>query len=105
MVNFVLKVFDFDFVCSQFLGFFCGWIFFDNVGGLQIFKGVVEWINIFLFEKNVQIGGFYEVLQVVVVVFYEVCMVVMNFVNVQCLEEIVFGNFMMVFLQNFVCVM
>ena len=50
-----------DYVRSQFPGLSRGWTFFDNAGGSQILKGALDRINTFLVEKNVQIGGSYEV--------------------------------------------
>ena len=52
---------DMDFVRNQFPGLKNGWAFFDNAGGTQILTGAVARMNDFLFNKNVQIGGSYEV--------------------------------------------
>ena len=52
---------DLEFVRRQFPGLQNGWSFMDNAGGTQIVKGAVERMNDFLFNKNVQIGGSYEV--------------------------------------------
>ena len=52
---------DLEFARSQFPGLQNGWSFMDNAGGTQIVKGAVERMNDFLFNKNVQIGGSYEV--------------------------------------------
>ena len=50
-----------DYVRSQFPGLANGWTFFDNAGGTQILTRVVERMNDFLFNTNVQTGGSYEV--------------------------------------------
>ena len=52
---------DLEFARSQFPGLQNGWSFMDNAGGTQIVKGAVDRMNDFLFNKNVQIGGSYEV--------------------------------------------
>ena len=53
--------FDIDYVRSQFPGLKNGWAFFDNAGGTQVLSGVVDRINDFLFNMNVQIGGSYDI--------------------------------------------
>jgi len=58
-----LKPLDLDFVRTQFPGLELGWGFFDNAGGTQILSGVVERMNDFLFNANVQTGGSYAVSQ------------------------------------------
>lgn len=100
MANPSPKVLDLEFVRSQFPGLSRGWTFFDNAGGSQILKGAVERINTFLFEKNVQIGGSYEVSQAAAAALYEARTAAMNLVNAQRPEEIVFGNSTTALLQN-----
>lgn len=89
-----------DFVRSQFPGLDRGWTFFDNAGGSQILKGAVERINSFLIEKNVQIGGSYEVSQAAANALYEARTAAMHLVNADRPEEIVFGNSTTALLQN-----
>jgi selenocysteine lyase/cysteine desulfurase len=55
------KELDMEFVRGQFPGLANGWAFFDNAGGTQILSRVVERMNDFLFNSNVQIGGSYEI--------------------------------------------
>ncbi len=100
MANPAPKALDLDFVRSQFPGLSRGWTFFDNAGGSQILKGAVERINTFLFEKNVQIGGSYEVSQAAAAALYEARTAAMNLVNARRPEEIVFGNSTTALLQN-----
>ncbi len=100
MANPSPKALDLEFVRSQFPGLSRGWTFFDNAGGSQIVKGAVERINTFLFEKNVQIGGSYEVSQAAAAALYEARTAAMNLVNAQRPEEIVFGNSTTALLQN-----
>jgi cysteine desulfurase family protein (TIGR01976 family) len=52
---------DMDFVRGQFPGLAQGWAFFDNAGGSQIVKRAVDRIQEFLFTRNVQTGGTYDV--------------------------------------------
>ncbi|KPF41250.1 cysteine desulfurase-like protein [Rhizobium sp. AAP43] len=89
-----------EFVRSQFPGLDRGWTFFDNAGGSQILKGAVERINTFLYEKNVQIGGSYEVSQAAAAALYEARTAAMHLVNASRPEEIVFGNSTTALLQN-----
>ena len=89
-----------DYVRSQFPGLARGWTFFDNAGGSQILKGALERINTFLIEKNVQIGGSYEVSQSAANALYEARTAAMHLVNASRPEEIVFGNSTTALLQN-----
>jgi cysteine desulfurase family protein (TIGR01976 family) len=91
---------DLDYVRSQFPGLGRGWTFFDNAGGSQILKGAIERINTFLIEKNVQIGGSYEVSQEAARALYEARTAAMDLVNARRPEEIVFGNSTTALLQN-----
>lgn len=89
-----------DYVRSQFPGLSRGWAFFDNAGGSQILKSALERINTFLIEKNVQIGGSYEVSQSAASALYEARTAAMHLVNASRPEEIVFGNSTTALLQN-----
>lgn len=100
MATLSTKALDLEFVRSQFPGLDRGWTFFDNAGGSQILKGAVERINTFLYEKNVQIGGSYEVSQAAAEALYEARTAAMHLVNASRPEEIVFGNSTTALLQN-----
>ncbi|MBA4785287.1 MAG: cysteine desulfurase-like protein [Rhizobiales bacterium] len=89
-----------DFVRSQFPGLHRGWTLFDNAGGSQILKPALDRINTFLIEKNVQIGGSYEVSQAAASALYEARSAAMHLVNARRPEEIVFGNSTTALLQN-----
>ena len=89
-----------DYVRSQFPGLSRGWTFFDNAGGSQILKGALDRINTFLIEKNVQIGGSYEVSQAAASALYEARTAAMHLVNAKRPEEIVFGSSTTALLQN-----
>jgi cysteine desulfurase family protein (TIGR01976 family) len=91
---------DLDYVRSQFPGLARGWTFFDNAGGSQILKGALDRINTFLIEKNVQIGGSYDVSQDAARALYEARTAAMDLVNASRPEEIVFGNSTTALLQN-----
>lgn len=100
MANPSSRPLDLNYVRSQFPGLSRGWTFFDNAGGSQILKPAVERINTFLFEKNVQIGGSYEVSQAAASALYEARTAAMHLVNANRPEEIVFGNSTTALLQN-----
>lgn len=91
---------DLDFVRSQFPGLARGWTYFDNAGGSQILQGALDRINTFLIEKNVQIGGSYEVSQDAARALLEARTAAMHLVNAARPEEIVFGNSTTQLLQN-----
>lgn len=91
---------DLDYVRSQFPGLARGWTFFDNAGGSQILKGALERINTFLIEKNVQIGGSYEVSRAAAAALYEARTAAMHLVNARRPEEIVFGPSTTGLMQN-----
>lgn len=91
---------DMDFVRSQFPGLSNGWTFFDNAGGSQILKGAVERINTYLYNKNVQVGGSYDVSQQAAAALYEGRTAAMHLVNASRPEEMVFGSSTTVLLQN-----
>ncbi|WP_417805165.1 cysteine desulfurase-like protein [Thalassospira lucentensis] len=94
------KSLDMDFVRSQFPALSNGWTFFDNAGGSQILKSAVDRINTFLYEKNVQIGGSYDVSQSAAAALLEARTSAMHLVNASRPEEIVFGSSTTALLQN-----
>ncbi|MBW4486061.1 MAG: cysteine desulfurase-like protein [Tildeniella torsiva UHER 1998/13D] len=54
---------DLNFVRQQFPALAGDWVFFDNAGGSQILKPVVDRITEFLYESNAQLGASYAVSQ------------------------------------------
>jgi cysteine desulfurase family protein (TIGR01976 family) len=94
------RQFDIDFVRSQFPGLQHGWTFFDNAGGSQILKRAVERMTTFLYDKNVQIGGSYDVSQQAAKALMDGRNAAMHLVNASRPEEIVFGSSTTVLLQN-----
>ncbi|MGB3136905.1 MAG: cysteine desulfurase-like protein, partial [Nodosilinea sp.] len=52
-----------DFVRQHFPALASDWVFFDNAGGSQILKPVVDRITNFLYESNVQLGASYAISQ------------------------------------------
>ena len=91
---------DLDYVRSQFPGLKNGWAFFDNAGGTQVLSGVVEQMNDFLFNMNVQIGGSYEVSLKAARALRAGRKAMMQFVNAERPEEIAFAPTTTVALQN-----
>lgn len=94
------KPLDMDFVRSRFPGLENGWAFFDNAGGTQILAGVVDRMNDFLFNMNVQIGGSYEISRQAAGALQSGREAMMRFVNAGRPEEIAFAPTTTVALQN-----
>ncbi|MEE4361408.1 MAG: cysteine desulfurase-like protein [Pseudomonadales bacterium] len=93
---------DLAYARSQFPGLADGWAFFDNAGGTQILSGVVERMNDFLFHRNVQTGGSYEVSQKAAASLQAGREAMQTFVNARRPEEIVFAPSTTVAMQNLV---
>lgn len=91
---------DIDFVRSQFPALKGDWAFFDNAGGTQVVSGVVERMNDFLFNMNVQTGGSYEVSLRAAAAMHEGREAMMQMVNARRPEEIAFAASSTVALQN-----
>ena len=91
---------DLDLVRSNFPGLARGWTLFDNAGGSQILKGAVDRMTEFLYEKNVQIGGSYEVSLAAAEALREARAAAATLMNAGRPEEIVFGPSTTVLLQN-----
>ncbi|MEH6773401.1 MAG: cysteine desulfurase-like protein [Cereibacter changlensis] len=91
---------DLTHVRSQFPGLSRGWTLFDNAGGSQILKGAVERMTEFLYEKNVQIGGSYEVSLAAAEALREARVAAATIMNAARPEEIVFGPSTTVLIQN-----
>ena len=96
---------DMAFARSRFPGLKRGWVFFDNAGGSQILTDAVERMNAFLFEKNVQIGGSYEISREAGGALAEAREAARLLVNADRVEEIVFGPSTTVLLQNLAAAM
>lgn len=93
-------VLDLDHVRSNFPGLSRGWTLFDNAGGSQILRGAVERMTEFLYEKNVQIGGTYEVSVAAAEALRDARSAAATLMNAARPEEIVFGPSTTVLLQN-----
>jgi cysteine desulfurase family protein (TIGR01976 family) len=91
---------DIDYARSQFPGLNNGWAFFDNAGGTQILSGVVDRMNDFLFNMNVQIGGSYDISLKAAGALRDGREAMMQFVNAARPEEIAFAPTTTVALQN-----
>lgn len=91
---------DLDHVRSNFPGLSRGWTLFDNAGGSQILRGAVERMTEFLYEKNVQIGGSYEVSLAAAEALRDARAAAATLMNAGRPEEIIFGPSTTVLLQN-----
>lgn len=91
---------DMEFVRSQFPGLNNGWTLFDNAGGSQILAGVVEKINHYLFTRNVQTGGTYELSVKAAEALLEGRRAMMHLINAERPEEIIFAASSSVALKN-----
>jgi cysteine desulfurase family protein (TIGR01976 family) len=94
------EMLDEAFVRRQFPGLNNGWTFFDNAGGTQILARVVDYMNDFLFNMNVQTGGSYEVSLKAAAAMMSGREAMMRLVNANRPEEIAFAASSTVALQN-----
>lgn len=91
---------DLDHVRSNFPGLSRGWTLFDNAGGSQILRGAVDRMTEFLYEKNVQIGGTYDVSLAAAEALRDARSAAATLMNAARPEEIIFGPSTTVLLQN-----
>ncbi|MDH3989783.1 MAG: aminotransferase class V-fold PLP-dependent enzyme, partial [Gammaproteobacteria bacterium] len=91
---------DMEHVRKQFPGLANGWAFFDNAGGTQILSRVVDRMNDFLFNMNVQTGGSYDVSIRAAAALHSGREAMMHLVNASRPEEIAFAASTTVALQN-----
>ena len=91
---------DLTHVRSNFPGLSRGWTLFDNAGGSQILQGVVDRMTEFLLEKNVQIGGSYDISVAAASALREGREAAATIMNASRPEEIIFGPSTTVLLQN-----
>ena len=91
---------DLTHVRSHFPGLSRGWTLFDNAGGSQILRGAVERMTEFLYEKNVQIGGSYEISLAAAEALRDARAAAATLMNAARPEEIIFGPSTTVLLQN-----
>ena len=89
-----------DHVRSHFPGLSRGWTLFDNAGGSQILQGAVDRMTEFLLERNVQIGGSYDVSLAAADALRQGREAAATFMNAGRAEEIIFGPSTTVLLQN-----
>lgn len=87
-------------VRKHFPGLARGWTLFDNAGGSQILKGAVERMTEFMIERNVQIGGSYDVSLAAADALRQGRDAAATVMNAARPEEIVFGPSTTVLLQN-----
>ena len=91
---------DLTHVRSNFPGLSRGWTLFDNAGGSQILQGAVDRMTEFLLEKNVQIGGSYDISVAAASALREGREAAATIMNASRPEEIIFGPSTTVLLQN-----
>jgi cysteine desulfurase family protein (TIGR01976 family) len=91
---------DIKHVRKQFPGLSNGWTFFDNAGGTQILTRVVDRMNDFLFNTNVQTGGSYDLSIQAAAALHSGREAMMQLVNASRPEEIAFAASTTVALQN-----
>lgn len=91
---------DLTHVRSNFPGLARGWTLFDNAGGSQILRGAVDRMTEFLYEKNVQIGGSYEVSLAAAEALRDARSAAATLMNAARPDEIIFGPSTTVLLQN-----
>lgn len=91
---------DIAYVREQFPGLKNGWAFMDNAGGTQILARAVERMNEFLFNKNVQIGGSYDISLQAAAALQAGREAIATLVNANRPEEIVFAPTSTVAMQN-----
>lgn len=91
---------DLGYVRAQFPGLSRGWTLFDSAGGSQIAQQAVDRITSYLYERNVQIGGSYQVSLDAAEALHQGREAAATLVNATRPEEIVFGPSSTVLLQN-----
>lgn len=81
-----------DFVRSQFPSLSGEWAFMDNAGGSQILQPVVNRINEYLINSNVQLGASYEISRIATERVNEAPKMVAEFINAKESSEIIIGS-------------
>lgn len=91
---------DTNFVRQQFPGLAGDWTFFDNAGGSQILKPVIDKIGEYLVNNNVQTGGSYDVSLRSANAVLKGREAIATWVNAARPQEVVLGPSTTVLLQN-----
>jgi len=81
-----------DYIRSQFPGLETDWVLFDNAGGSQILKPVVDRINEHFYTSNVQLGGSYPHSVLAEERHMEAHKMLMKWLNAGDSKEIVMGS-------------
>jgi len=81
-----------DYIRSQFPGLDNDWVLFDNAGGSQILKPVVDRINEHFYTSNVQLGGSYPHSVLAEERHMEAHKMLMRWINARDPQEIVMGS-------------
>lgn len=81
-----------EFVRRQFPALGGEWVYFDNAGGSQTLKSVVDRISEYLLTSDVQLGASYEVSQIAGKRIQEGFQFVADMINAPDVSEIIFGS-------------
>lgn len=87
-----IPVLGLDFVRSQFPALAGDWVFFDNAGGSQTLKRVVDHIGEFLLTSNVQLGASYAISQQAGKRLQQATQAVTTLINAAHPSEVVMGS-------------
>ncbi|GAB7366586.1 hypothetical protein MBLNU230_g8572t1 [Neophaeotheca triangularis] len=85
------ETFDIEAVRRHFPALNQDQVFFDNAGGSQVLKEVIDRISEYLSSTNVQMGASYPVGQESTTIFSKACAAVATYINAKGPEEIVLG--------------
>jgi len=86
------KTLDLDFVRKQFPALKRDFIFMDNAGGSQALGSVIERINEYFLNYNVQLGGSYEVSAQAAIQLKKVHLQLADYINAKRTQEVVVGS-------------
>lgn len=81
-----------DYIRSQFPGLDTDWVLFDNAGGSQILKPIVDKINEHFVSSNVQLGGSYPHSALATERHLEAHNILKTWINASSPQEIVMGS-------------
>ncbi len=81
-----------DFVRQQFPSLAGDWTFFDNAGGSQTLKGVVDRITEYLLTSDVQLGASYAVSQLAGDRVTKAVQAMATLINARTASEVVMGS-------------
>ena len=83
---------DINFVRSQFPALAGEWVYFDNAGGSQTLKSVVDRISNYLLTTDVQLGASYAISQRAAERVQEAARAMAAYINASSFTEVVMGS-------------